>query len=94
MGNNSINDLLSSLQYLRSFGNLRILNMQGNPCSRDPDYHTRVIAHLAQVRSSLELHPYVYACMRASMHIGIYVYEHASVIACMYAAYIYVFVHG
>eukprot|EP00277_Geminigera_cryophila_P028042 CAMPEP_0179463752 /NCGR_PEP_ID=MMETSP0799-20121207/45724_1 /TAXON_ID=46947 /ORGANISM="Geminigera cryophila, Strain CCMP2564" /LENGTH=544 /DNA_ID=CAMNT_0021267161 /DNA_START=12 /DNA_END=1646 /DNA_ORIENTATION=- len=48
MGNNSINDLLSSLQYLRSFGNLRILNMQGNPCSRDPDYHTRVIAHLAQ----------------------------------------------
>ena len=22
--------------------------MQGNPCSRDPDYHTRVIAHLAQ----------------------------------------------
>ena len=36
------------VQYLRSFGNLRILNMQGNPCSKDADYHTRVIAHLAQ----------------------------------------------
>ena len=40
--------MLNCLQYLRAFGNLRILNMQGNPCSRDPDYHTRVIAHLAQ----------------------------------------------
>lgn len=48
IGNNQITDLLSCLQYLRSFGNLRILSMQGNPCSRDPDYHTRVIAHLAQ----------------------------------------------
>ena len=48
IGNNQITDLLSCLQYLRSFGNLRILSMQGNPCARDPDYHTRVIAHLAQ----------------------------------------------
>ena len=50
IGNNQITagDMLNCLQYLRAFGNLRILNMQGNPCSRDPDYHTRVIAHLAQ----------------------------------------------
>jgi hypothetical protein len=48
IGNNQITDLLASLQYLRPFGNLRILSMQGNPCSRDPDYHTRIIAHLCQ----------------------------------------------
>ena len=23
--------------------------MQGNPCSRDPDYYTRVIAHLSDL---------------------------------------------
>ena len=36
------------LQYMRPFGNLRILSMHGNQCSRDPDYHTRIIAHLCQ----------------------------------------------
>ena len=51
IGNNQIssNDLLGCLQYLRPFANLRILSMQGNPCSRDPDYYTRVIAHLSDL---------------------------------------------
>eukprot|EP00960_Hanusia_phi_P049833 759816-Hanusia_phi.AAC.5 len=49
IGNNQITDVVSAIHYLRPFPNLRILNMQGNPCSKDPEYHMRIIAHLKDI---------------------------------------------
>jgi len=46
VGHNLITDVVQAIHYLRPFANLRMLNMAGNPCSRDPEYHTRIIAHL------------------------------------------------
>mmetsp|Transcript_36740 Transcript_36740/g.114702 ORF Transcript_36740/g.114702 Transcript_36740/m.114702 type:complete len:470 (-) Transcript_36740:1828-3237(-) len=49
IGNNQITDVVNAIHYLRPFPNLRILNMQGNPCSKDPEYHMRIIAHLKDI---------------------------------------------
>jgi len=49
VGNNSIMDVGGAIQYLRPFRNLKMLNMQGNPCSRDPEYHMRIMAHLHDI---------------------------------------------
>lgn len=49
IGNNNIKALMPAVQYLRPFRNLRIINMMGNPCSKDPEYNTRIIAYLRDI---------------------------------------------
>mmetsp|Transcript_55839 Transcript_55839/g.132503 ORF Transcript_55839/g.132503 Transcript_55839/m.132503 type:complete len:528 (+) Transcript_55839:265-1848(+) len=49
VGHNLIAEVVHAIMYLRPFHNLRMLNMAGNPCSRDPEYYTRIIAHLKDI---------------------------------------------
>jgi hypothetical protein len=49
IGNNNIKQLMPVVHYLRPFRNLQIINMQGNPCSKDPEYYARLIAHLRDI---------------------------------------------
>jgi hypothetical protein len=49
IGNNNIKQLMPAVHYLRPFLNLRMINMLGNPCSKDPEYYTRIIAHLRDI---------------------------------------------
>mmetsp|Transcript_40907 Transcript_40907/g.83700 ORF Transcript_40907/g.83700 Transcript_40907/m.83700 type:complete len:526 (-) Transcript_40907:117-1694(-) len=49
IGHNHINDVGQAISYLRPFRNLKMLNMQGNPCSRDPEYLARIMAHLRDI---------------------------------------------
>jgi hypothetical protein len=49
IGNNNIKILMPAIHYLRPFRNLRMINMLGNPCSKDPEYYTKTIAHLRDI---------------------------------------------
>jgi len=49
IGNNLIRDVVHAITYLRPFRKLKMLNMAGNPCHKDPEYYMRIIAHLRDI---------------------------------------------
>lgn len=49
VGNNLIRDVIHAIAYLRPFRKLKMLNMAGNPCHKDPEYHMRIVAHLRDI---------------------------------------------
>ena len=49
IGNNQIDDLESAM-YLRNFGNLRLVNLAGNPICQDPEYRPYVLSHLKHLK--------------------------------------------
>mmetsp|Transcript_15228 Transcript_15228/g.36887 ORF Transcript_15228/g.36887 Transcript_15228/m.36887 type:complete len:527 (-) Transcript_15228:45-1625(-) len=49
VGNNLIRDVVHAITYLRPFRNLKMLNMAGTPCHKDPEYHMRIVAHLRDI---------------------------------------------
>ena len=49
IGNNQIDDLESAM-YLRKFGNLRLVNLAGNPICQDPEYRPYVLSHLKHLK--------------------------------------------
>jgi hypothetical protein len=49
LGNNLISEL-EDIRNLRDFGNLRLLNLKGNPVCKEDDYHNTVFAYLTTLK--------------------------------------------